>query len=152
MRSLAVPLCILLTGCTGPNDPLTPDAGVGGAGTTYVLRSAAGRPIPAVWIRNPSVSVTVLADTIRLRGQGRGSRVLVEEYLEEVPGTPVKRNEAIEFEYVRQGDRIEISFPCPGLALCVAPPHFVGRVTNHGLVFDHALSYAVPLGYERVGP
>ncbi len=76
----------------------------------------------------------------------------MEEY-ESAPAAPRRRREAGSFDYVRQGDRIEISLPCDDqvLALCVAPPHFVGSVTADGLVFDQALSYRTPLRYQRVG-
>jgi hypothetical protein len=148
-------LCIstvLPAGCPSNGDLLTPE--VAGAGTAYVLRSAGGTPIPAVWISNQSVTVTVVADTIRLRSDGRGDRVLLEEYRDVAPGGrggPARRREAGGFDYVRRGDRIEITLPCPDLGLCVASPHFIGQVTLHGLTFDRALNYRTPLRYDRVG-
>ncbi len=111
MRYLApaalVLACTLGTGCASSSEPLTPDAGVTRDGAVYVLRTAGGAGLPAVWISNEGVTITVLAETIRLREGGRGDRTL-------------------------------------------APPHFVGRVTANGLVFDQALSYRTPLRYERV--
>jgi hypothetical protein len=138
--------------CASNGDPLTPDGGVVGAGVVYVLRSVAGAPLPAVWIRSESVTITVRADTIRLFSGGRGGRIVVAEYDEAVPSDPRVRRETADLEFARTGDRIELSFACPDLALCVAPPHFLGRVTPEGLVFDHALNYRTPLRYQRVHP
>ncbi|MGH7631933.1 MAG: hypothetical protein ACREOF_21570 [Gemmatimonadales bacterium] len=135
--------------CNG--EQLRPDPGLTGAGAGYVLRSAGDALVPAVWISNESVTVTVVADTIRLREGGRGDRVLVEKYQEETPMAPRTRREAGGFDYVRRGDRIEITLPCADMASCVAPPHFVGRITPDGLVFERALNYRTPLRYERVG-
>lgn len=142
-------LLLVPLGC-GHGEQLSPDPGAPAVPALYVLRSAGGAAIPAVWISNESVTVTVVADTIRLRADGRGDRVLVEEYREATPFAPPTRREAGTFDYTRRGDRIEISLRCPDLALCVAPPHFVGRVTADGLVFDRALNYRTPLRYERV--
>ena len=151
----SVSLFILLgvaVGCASNGDPLTPDGGLAGTGAVYVLRSVAGATLPAVWISNESVTVTVRADTIRLFSGGRGGRIVVAEYEEAVPSAPRVRRETADLDFARRGDRIELAFVCPDLALCVAPPHFLGRVTPEGLVFDHALTYRTPLRYERVRP
>jgi hypothetical protein len=115
-----------------------------------MLRSVGGEPLPMVWISNESVAITVRADPIRMRDGSTGDRVVVQEYQEALPSAPAVRRETADFEFVQRVDRIELSFVCPGLALCVAPPHFVGRVTADGIVFDEALNYRVPLCYERV--
>ena len=84
----SVSLFILLgvaVGCASNGDPLTPDGGLAGTGAVYVLRSVAGATLPAVWISNESVTVTVRADTIRLFSGGRGGRIVVAEYEEAVP-------------------------------------------------------------------
>ncbi len=150
--ALGAALAAAAAGCASNGEPLTPDTGVPAGGAVYVLRTVAGAAVPAVWIWNAGVTVTVLADTLRLRAQGRGERVLVEEYLEATPALSSRRREAGALEYARWSDRIEISLPCNDqiLALCIAPPHFVGRVTADALVFEQALSYATPLRYERV--
>jgi hypothetical protein len=148
---LGAALCIstaLPAGCTSNGDVFTPE--VAGEGATYVLRSTGGTPVPAVWVSNQSVTVTVVADTIRLTSDGRGERVLVEEYNEGTAGGPIRRREAGDLDYTRGGDRIEITLPCPELGLCVAPPHLVGRVTAAGLIFEQALNYRTPLRYDRV--
>ena len=146
----AVALIGITGGCASSGEQLTPEAGVGGVGAVYALRMAAGATVPAVWLSNEYVTITVVADTIRLRKRGEGKRVLVERYQESTQSAARTRREAGTFAYERRGDRIAISLPCPDLALCVAPPHFVGRFTEDGIIFDQAINYRTPLRYERV--
>lgn len=150
MRGAVSVLVLLASAACGHAEQLNPDVGPADLAAVYVLRSAGDAPVPAVWISNPSVTITVLADTIRLREGGQGERALVERYREDTPFAPGVRREGTDFEYERREDRIAISLPCPDLASCVAPPHFVGRISNDGLVFDRALNYRTPLRYERV--
>jgi len=146
--ALAAGLLVANGGCAAGGEPLTPDAGMS---VVYVLRSVGDAAVPTVWLSNESVSIVVLADTIRLGAGGRGERVLVERYEERAPPqAPATRREAGPFDYVRRGDQIEITLPCPDMALCAAPPHFVGRVATKGLVLHRALNYGTPLRYERV--
>ena len=140
----------VMAGCGSSGEQLTPDIHGVLAGNRYVLRSAAGDPLPTVWIENESVVVEVLADTISLGDRGRGRRMVVQRYREHSASTPTVARELVELSYTRRDDRIEIALACPDLALCVAPPHFVGGVTADGLVFGAALNYATPLRYERV--
>jgi hypothetical protein len=146
--ALAAGLLVANGGCAAGGEPLTPDAGM--SGVVYVLRSVGDAAVPTLWISNESVSIVVLADTIRLGAGGRGERALVERYEEQAPLAPATRREAGPFDYVRRGDQIEITLPCPDLAICMAPPHFVGRVATQGLVVDRALNYRTPIRYERV--
>jgi hypothetical protein len=140
----------MVLACAGGGEQLTPDADPTLAGGTYVLRAVAATAPPTVWISNESVSITILADTFMLRDRGQGRRIAVQRYREASgPESSVRREESA-LTYARRGDRIEIGLACPDLALCVAPPHFVGRVTSDGLLFTTALNYAVPLRYERV--
>ena len=74
----------------------------------------------------------------------------VQRYREASGPEPFVRREESALTFVRSGDRIEIALVCPDLALCVAPPHFVGRASADGLFFATALNYAAPLQYERV--
>jgi hypothetical protein len=140
----------LVLACTGGGDHLTPDADLSPADGVYVLRTVAATAPPTVWISNETVSITVLADTLLLGDRGRGRRITVQRYREASGPEPFIRREESALTYVRSGDRIEIALACPGLALCVAPPHFVGRAVADGLFFTAALNYATPLQYERV--
>ena len=149
-RTIAAALLAAAPACASTGEPLTPDADVASAEGTYVLRTAAGAGLPAVWIVNESVRVTVLADTFTLRERGQGRRVSVERYRQGSEQEETVLRAETELTYSRRGDRIEITPRCPDLALCVAPPHFVGRMTAGGLVFDAALNYATPLRYARV--
>jgi hypothetical protein len=74
----------------------------------------------------------------------------VQRYREASGPEPFVRREESALTYVGSGDRIEITLVCPDLALCVAPPHFVGSASAEGLFFATALNYATPLQYERV--
>lgn len=149
-RCTAAALLAAGLGCASSGEQLDPDTDLVLAGSTYVLRSVASTAPPTVWVTNESVSITVLADTIVLRERGEGARIVVQRYREASAAEPVVRREESELAYTRRGDRVEIAFPCPDLALCVAPPHFIGRVAGTALVFDAALNYATPLRYERV--
>jgi hypothetical protein len=131
-------------------EPLNPDPGAPQWSTAYVLRSAGGAAVPAVWISNESVTITVVADTIRLREGGQGHRVLVEEYREGTPAAPRQRREAGRFDYARRADRIEISLPCADIASCVAPPHSSGGSRRMGSSSSRRSTIASPLRYERV--
>ena len=149
-RSIANAAVTVLLACAGGGEQLTPDADLVLTGGTYVLRTVAATAPPTVWISNESVSITILADTLTLDDRGQGRRVTVQRYREASGPEPFVRREESALTYVRRGDRIEIELACPDLALCVAPPHFVGRVTSDGVLFTTALNYAVPLRYERV--
>ena len=148
-RSMAKAAVTLVLACAGGGEQLTPDADLPPADGAYVLRTVAATAPPTVWISNESVSVTILADTLILDDRGQGRRVTVQRYREASGPEPFVRREESALTYVRRGDRIEIGLACPDLALCVAPPHFVGRVTSDGVLFTTALNYAVPLRYER---
>lgn len=149
-RSMAKAAVTLVLACAGGGEQLTPDADLPPADGAYVLRTVAATAPPTVWISNETVSITVLADTLLLGDRGQGRRITVQRYREASGPEPFVRREESALTYVRSGDRIEIALACPGLALCVAPPHFVGRAVGDGLFFTAALNYATPLQYERV--
>ncbi len=124
----------------------------GGLAGLYVLRSLAGSPPPVVG--NLAANLVVIGDTIRLGSGGSGIERGVELAIDEtLPEGEIKRRYAREFSYRRSGSRIEVDFACPtdALILCIAPPHFVGRLTAEGLEFTYSVLYRTPLVYERVG-
>lgn len=144
---IAVGAAALTAGC---DDPLRPSEVAG----VYVLREVAGDPLPAVELSNESFTIRVLADTLVLEGDGRGTRVRVEEVISaEGPGPVVPVRDESGFEFRTPDDRIEITLDCPNevLALCAAGPHLVARRTGDGLRVDGGtLTSRVPLVYERV--
>ncbi|HEU5169309.1 MAG TPA: hypothetical protein VFU46_02160 [Gemmatimonadales bacterium] len=151
-RALALAAGVLACGGGGP---FTPDLGDPRTGETavFVLRTVAGEPLPAAWIANEDVTITVRADTIRLRSDGTGTRVVVEHVAEQNQPVAPERSVQASLEYRMSGERIEIDLTCDDviLQLCVAPPHLLGVRTRDALELDHALNYRVPLRYERVG-
>jgi hypothetical protein len=147
----------LLASCRQSGSPTSvpPEGDQGGAGGpvgVYVLRSLAGSPPPVV--ANQAANLVAIADTIRLRPGGTGVETGVELAIDEtLPEGEIKRHYRREFSYRLSGDRIEVDFPCPtdALILCIAPPHYVGRLTAGGLELDYALYYRTPLLFDRVG-
>lgn len=108
-----------------------------GFADTYALTPIGDAPLPLVLWADEYGTLYVQADTFRLRGNGTGEHVRV-HWHQPAAGPPVEptRSEA-DFGYVVIGDRIEISYPCPPNASCIAPPHAVGRLSDAGLVFEN---------------
>ena len=148
-RSRAALLAIvLLAGC---GEPLGPEDVAG----TYVLRSIAGEPLPAVSLASGDGTFRIVADTLRLRADGTGRRLTTAEIeLAVAPagedGQEVVRGErALRFRVV--GARVEIEYVCGINEMCVAPPHLSGRRGRGELRIDYALGGRVPLVYARIG-
>ena len=128
-RSIPWLLVTLTSACgssTGPSE--TPGV--------YVLRQVADNPLPAILTENENYTTYVLADTLRLHGNGTGS---VSEVLESVPvgsdlPAPGPMHIKTDFTYTTtaNGD-LEITFLCPPMALCIAPPHLIARLIPKGL-------------------
>jgi hypothetical protein len=128
-------------------EPLSPN-GVAGA---YALQQVAGDALPTLLYTNEYVTVRILADTLRLTADGRGTVNTVRES-EPLTGGPTTgphhAHWAFGFRVV--GDRIEIAFDCPINANCAPPPHIVARTTAEGLRVDSALGARVPQIYTRL--
>lgn len=138
--SAALALAAALSGCgldLGPSE----------ATGTYALRTDS----PVAW-ENPSVRVTILADTLRLLGDGDGLRSSVEQL---DFASPALRDTTVAslrtYRYEVDGGRIEVDFVCPPTALCSPPPHMWGSVTRDGLDLRALVDPALRLRYERVG-
>jgi hypothetical protein len=130
--------------CSGPTEPRHIAA-------AFALVRIAGEALPTYAYVTPGFPSTVIADTLRMNLDGTGASVSVERREPPAPDAPqLHRNEST-FQYRIEGARVEISFDCPPLASCVAPPHMVGRLTGDGIRFDYVLSARVPQDYVILG-
>lgn len=148
IRGIAV-LSVLATasGCDASTAPT-------GFVAEYALVSLESRALPvALPISDPFgwAGMTILADTVRLRADGTGLRVM----LYSVGNTRRLGISRDELRWRAMGDALEVSFPCDdtALAICIAPPHLAGRlgagmqwVIPSARIYDEA-----PAVYQRVG-
>lgn len=143
--SVRVAAAVILSGCS-LHEPRQVEA-------EYVLSTVDGEVLPAVIAENELAVVRVIADTIRLYGNGTGVRARVTETTSDVTLDVVEpRPRSPEsFVYRITGDRFEADFPCPPEASCVAPPHLVGTLSDAGQVLTSAAAWRV-LVYLRVSP
>jgi len=146
--TLRLPVLLMWAGLAAAcEEPLGPEDIVG----TYVLQDVAGEALPAIVDSNSYSVLRVLADTLRLTADGRGTRM---EVVESEPSTggsttgPMHWEESFGFRIVH--GRIEITIDCPWYADCVAGPHVVARPIANGLRVDFALASRVPQTYSRL--
>lgn len=123
---------LLAMGCD--SDPIAPSDVAG----TYVLLSIDGDPLPAdAGYSGPADEpVLVVADTLRLTADGRGSLVRVEEIIHDPgsgEGSRTHSETTLHFATTEGG--IAITFDCPpnALMLCIAGPHMTARLGATGL-------------------
>ena len=142
-RRLAIISCVvLLLGCSESLSP-TDIAG------TYVLRRVANDPLPAVvWAEN-GVTIRVIAETLQFTPDSRGRLSSIRE-LESASGPIQPDSWVTDFTFRLVDDRIEVAFPCPPNADCVAPPHLVLHKTGDWVVADYAGGTRTPLLYARL--
>lgn len=131
-------LGVLLAACHDTSGP-------GFNGAVYELRTIDGEALPAPYGENLQYPNRMFADTLVLRADGSGEwRIVVEDS----PGG-AKRHAVDAFHYTGQS-HIEITFVCPPLALCIAPPHLTGDVTETGIVFSMSRVTRAPLVFDRI--
>lgn len=138
----------------GCGDPLSPGEVAG----TYVLTAIGEDSLPVLISQGePSVPVvTIIADTLWLDGDGRGSKVTIQKLVtgpDDGPGERVRSTSSLRFRTT--GDRIEISYDCPpnaSLANCAPGPHLFARQTSGGLTANNSPNMVQQelLTYERV--
>jgi hypothetical protein len=114
----------------------------------FVLSEVAGQSLPAVLY--PGGSLTIVADTFRLREDGSG--VNIRQTRDTI--NDERYRTVGEFTWTQHDGRLEMSFPCPPNVrmMCVAPPHLAGPVTNGAWILDHAAWYELPSTFERITP
>jgi len=156
--SFALALLVVAGGCRS-GDAVTADAnrdvathefGEGAAGV-YVLRSIAGKSLPAVVVSHQSYHAVMTSDTIFLHADGTGASASTKQVTEDAPERTMREQTA--FTYDIAGTRLTAEIPCLGIMLCMAPPHYTGTLSADALELDLALNYRVPLRYAKVsGP
>lgn len=142
-RIVAVMILVAASACdatTAPDDFVA----------EYALVSLASQALPASPSTHEPVT-TILADTVRLRIDGTGERVVwyVSGNLRAL------FTDRDELTWRAIGDSLEVSFPCDDvvLASCIAPPHLAGRIgAGMQWLIAHAPIYnEAPAVYQRVG-
>lgn len=85
---------------------------------------------------------------MQLREGGTGEQITVRR---DLASGEVTRHVG-QFQWTLRGARLEISFPCPDVALAsgLAPPNLSGLVSNAEWVLDGAAGYARPVAFTRV--
>jgi len=145
--STMLALSMFSTLTAGCRNSLGPDDIAG----TYVLERVGDDPLPAEVFRDTHGVVSIVADTIRLSENGRGSLAsvrVIDLIGVEAPQMPSRLERALTFRVV--GSRIEMVFVCPPNALCTAGPHLIASPHARGLVVESSLVADAPLHYRRV--
>jgi hypothetical protein len=143
---LILALLIISTG-SGCSDGFGPSNFAG----SYVLERVGADTLPAVVYTSEDISIKVLADTLRVHGDGRGTRATVVHITTTIGPQPENPSSSESgFTYRIDRGRVAVSFDCPPNANCLAPPHLVGQVLSDGLTIDYALGERVPQTYLRV--
>ena len=146
-HSTMLALSVFSTLALGCGNGLGPDDIAG----TYVLERIGDHPLPAEVFRDAHGVVSVVADTLRLRPNGRGSFAsvrVIDLIGVEAPQVPSRMERGLTFRVV--DSRIEMQFSCPPNALCIAGPHLIARQHVRGLIVDTSLVADAPLHYRRV--
>jgi hypothetical protein len=134
-----------VAGCGG--DPT--DADVRGV---YVLDRVGNQPLPAVVFENSAGSVRIIADTLRLTGDGRGSTTSIQVFERQGSGSTADAPTRYDGQlaYALSGSRIMMDFICGPNALCLAGPHLIARRGAPGLVVEWSITSDEPMYYRRV--
>lgn len=128
--ALALGLAATASGC---DDPIFPEV----VADTYVLVGIDGATLPVVFLQNESVTVSVVEDTFRIRDDGTGSHTRTQHVVEQGPEPTESSNTwTAEFTYELRGDGFEVSYECPDLTSCIAPPHEIARWVPDGFVLE----------------
>jgi len=143
-RSYQVLLVSACSGLLACSEATAPDIA-----ETYVLRSVAGDPLPAVFRDGDFATLHILADTLFLAADGTGYEVQLSEIVDKASGSRSRFTSVINLDYAVVEGQIEISYECSDGGSCIAPPHLAGAVTITGIVFDLSLG-RVPLSFERL--
>src|SRR5687768_15780156 len=123
------------------------ELGSGIAGV-YVLRSVAGKTLPAVVASHESYHAVMLSDTIYLHADGTGAEAAVKRVTEDAPAGERTVWEDGALLHAMEGDRLTLEYVCNDVlvfAACAAPPHYVGTLSGTGFTLTTALHNRTPL-------
>jgi len=130
-------------GCADSVSVAAPQAFVG----EYVLTRVAGEPLPTL-ISNSPGAFRVVADTLRLRADGTGSRMrLVLPPSVAVSDTNIIRLTSVaaaDLTFEVLGNTLAITYVCPINADCAPPPHAIALLTPAGLTVTREGTARVP--------
>jgi hypothetical protein len=112
---------------------------------TFVLDVSDG-PVVLQW---ESVRATILADTLRVRDDGRTSRRVITHY-DYATFRDTTVHTYISYLHRKKGFRVELEYLCPPNALCTPPPHLWGNVAGQALVLHTAEDPRPALHYRRI--
>jgi hypothetical protein len=125
----------------------------------YVLTRVAGDPLPTLIFDQPGASPSVVADTLRLRADGTGSRMRLVLFpgISAVVGVRATTGSGVDTTIVKLtsvaatnltfevvGNALAITYVCPINADCAPPPHAVALRTPVGLTVTREGTARVP--------
>jgi hypothetical protein len=139
-----------LAAALGCADSVSPHNVVG----EYVLTRIHGEALPAAVLDNGLVTTVVVADTIRLRADGKGSRTRVMVFTGFATALAVNVNAptvaATELSFEVVGNMLAITYVCPLNANCSPGPHAIAERTDPGLTITHEGAARVPQEFVSV--
>jgi hypothetical protein len=99
---------------------------------SYVLVSIDGSALPGLNFSNEAVTLTVIADTLRLLDASSGEQARTQDALWPDSNETERVSQHSTFTYEVRRNRLELAYDCPpnALALCIAPPHGRGRLAG----------------------
>lgn len=144
---IGILIALGLSGCgESPSEPATD---IGG---TWVLRTVAGSPLPAVFTTGSPL--LLVSDTLEfgvIDPAFASPVVRSTRRVGEVGGVPVRG--LGHFTYSRNGDEVSLAVACPPNALCAADTRsgvIDGNTMSLGYIELGLLGYRSPLVYRRV--
>lgn len=103
----------------------------------YELESYNGSPLPAVTVTTATLSSYLVAETLRLQADRRGTYTRVHRVDWVDPARPDELSGGtFDLTYRLRGETIEVSYYCPPNALCTSGPHAFGRLEGDALVLE----------------
>jgi len=140
-------LSLGLSGCESTSEPAQGLAG------TWVLRTVAGDPLPALILSGGSPWL-VLSDTLEFGVLDPRFASPLARTTRHVgaPGNPTASGTGL-YSYVRNGDELRMLYACPPDAIC-APDEREGEIRGSTMTLTHVpqlnLPFRSPLVYQRV--
>lgn len=120
--ALALAAVLSLAACDSPTEP-------GEVAGNWALASIGEMTLPAVTMDDANGRAETLADTLRLKADGTGTRIGIQRYRgpNATAWNPTTRVERPVVFTLRDG-RLEITSVCGPLELCAPGPHYTGSL------------------------